>query len=527
MSLNSSLNDLPSDELSDIYSTLIAEASFYEFFKQAWIVMEGPEVPYLDNWHMKALCDHMQACYEGKIKHLILNLSPRCGKSSVFVAFTAWVWITRPSAKFLYASHSISLAKRDSIACRNLILSPWYQKRWKSRFKFKKDTEGMLANDHKGSRSITSPGSRVTGHGGDFLIADDLNDMKEVRSDIKRLSTNEWFQSAFVNRANNSETCVRIVQQQRGHVGDIAGHLLSHDYEKKWTSFVIPMRFELKRKCTTIDLDGAGAPWTDPRSEEGELMHPARFTEKILEDLEHAIGSSAFASQYQQRPSPAEGGIIKKDWFSWWKSEYPPNIEHIVQSWDTAFSQAKEAAYSACTTWGIWYDDRGIANVIFLSMWRGRVGYPELRDRAKRLYFDYRDKDKDRNPNFTGRKIDMVLIESKATGDPLIRDLRDAGIIATPYNPTRQGDKLERVHKITSFLEAGLVWMPAQGPAFDTLIKDADIFVEDVACFPNAESRDLVDTMSQVLRKLSDQRILAHPRDERERPSFYDTPVIY
>lgn len=519
---------VPYNELSDLYDTLLAEASFYEFFKQSWPHMEGPEVPYEDNWHIKALCDHLQACHDEKIRNLILNLSPRCGKSSIFVAFAAWVWLSKPYKKFYFASHSLGLGKKHSEGCGNLIKSDWYQIRWGTRFKLVTDTKELLINDQKGYRAITSPTSRITGQGADYLIADDLNDMQEVKSDVKRASTNEWFKTAFASRINNPKSYVMIIQQQRGHQQDIAGYLLSHDSVGKYVRFIIPMRFEERRRCTTVDIDGSGNIWTDPRAEEGALMWPARYSEKALEEKEEEIGVSNFASQFQQRPSPAEGGIIKKHWFSWWKDKTPPEIEYVIQSWDTAFSESKTASFSCCTSWGVWYDRNDIGNVIFLSMWRGRVGYPELRSMAKRLYFDYRDKGKERNPNLTGRKVDAVLIEQKATGDPLIRDLRDAGIYASPYNPSRQGDKLERVHKVTQYLEAGLVWMPAQAPEFDTLIKDADIFVEDVACFPNADSRDLVDTMTQMLRRLADLKIIAHPKDPRPLIPYDDkTPIIY
>jgi len=148
-------------------------------------------------------------------------------------------------------------------------------------------------------------------------------------------------------------------------------------------------------------------------------------------------------------------------------------------------------------------------------MWRGRVEYTELREIAKRLYFDYRDTGKERNPKFKGRPIDMCLIEAKASGDPLIRDLALAGISAAPFNPTGYGDKMKRVHFITPLIEGERVWLPARPPSYDTLLPFADEFLEAVACFPNLESNDLVDTMSQALTKLKTGMFLLNPRDER------------
>lgn len=517
------------EELQEMDSILKAQKSFYEFFKQAWVQIEGINKPYIDNWHIQCYCEHLQAVYEGDIRYLLINAPPRSAKSNVVdVAFLPWVWTKKPHISFLFAAHSHDLAKRDSGRSRDLMLSDWYQKRWGHTVKITKATEETIYNSSKGHRIITSPTSRVTGQGGDIIVADDLNDMMEVKSDVKRNRVNEWFSSTFSSRINNPKTGAIIVQQQRGHQNDVSGYIRNHDLNNEWVHVMIPMEFEEGRRCSTIVLPSTdGKIWTDPRTQEGELMFGDWFSNEHLENIKVQRGASNYAGQYQQRPAPAEGAIIKRHWFQWWREEYPPNIEYVIQSWDTAFSERKEAAYSACTTWGVWYDDHGLGNVILLSMWRDRVGYPELRAMAKRLYFDYRDKGKTRNPHLTGKKIDQVLIESKATGDPLRRDLMEAGIFTTPYNPTKQGDKIERVHKITQYLESGLVWLPAQAPAFDSLTNEASDFLEDVLYFPNGDSRDLVDTMTQVLRRLNDQGILAHPRDTRPIPSYYDTPIVY
>lgn len=505
------------DQTSLLYWRLVlsAELSFYEFVKQAWPHVEGAKKPYVDNWHMKAMCDHMQAVHERRIMKLLLNLSPRCGKSTILdVMFVAWIWTTQPHWKFLYASHSQTLAKRDSIRCRDLILSNWYQERWGEVFKLIRATEKHLENDHKGYRMITSPTSRVTGEGGDYLIADDLNDMKEVQSKVKRDSTNQWFATTFSNRINDPATGVIIVQQQRGNQEDVAGFIIDHDPEGEYTLFAIPMLFEKARKATTISLDGISPPWSDPRTEEGQLMWPERFSRQKIERIKNTIGSTAFAAQYMQRPSPAEGGIVKKHWFQQWKDKTPPKITFIIQSWDTGISDSPEAAYSACTTWGIFYPEGNeIGNIILLDMWRGRVGYPDLRDRAQRLYLNYKDKGEKGAIKERGAVVDMCLIEAKATGDPLIRDLRRVGIPAVPFNPSRIGDKHARVNHVAHLIEAGLVWVPARPPHFDKLLPYAEEFLDEVALFPNASSRDLVDTMSQVLAKTRDMGLLSHPKD--------------
>ena len=500
-------------------SSIQCQLSLYEFFKQAWPIMEGDK-EFIDGWHIQTICEHLEAVSNREIRNLLINIPPRCSKSSlVSIAFPAWRWIHKSSEQFLYASYALSLALRDSVKCRRLILSPWYQERWGNIFKLVGDqnTKGRFDNTGTGYRLATSSGSAATGEGGSMLITDDPNNALDGESEVQRERKIDWWTGVWSTRLNDKKNDCRIVVQQRIHERDITGFILSHDDLNEWTKLILPMEFEEKRRSHTIILPTTeGKIWEDPRKKEGELLWPARIDDKELKSLKQALGSEyTISGQLQQRPSPEAGGIIKKPWFQWWKDAVPPQIEFVLQSWDTALTANEMSAYSACTTWGVFYDSNHIENVILLSMWRGRVEYPELRELAKRMYFDYRDNGKTRNPAFKGRPVDMCLIEAKASGDPLIQDLVRGGIRAIPFVPNKYGDKIQRVRLITPLIEGGRVWLPARAPKYDTLLPYADEFLESVACFPNAESRDLVDTMAQALLKLKDGRFVLNPRDER------------
>jgi predicted phage terminase large subunit-like protein len=156
-------------------------------------------------------------------------------------------------------------------------------------------------------------------------------------------------------------------------------------------------------------------------------------------------------------------------------------------------------------------------------MWRGRVGYPELRTRAQRLAKDYKDTGVHKNPFPAQRSVDRCLIEAKATGDPLIRDLRLAGVPATPYTP--RGDKTSRVQRVTASIECGLVYLPTEEKDHDRLLPFADEFLESVITFPNSDARDLVDTMTQTLSYLKDNNCLSHPTDEKDDEETYQTYI--
>ena len=502
--------------------TLRAEKSFYEFCKQAWHVVEY-STPFIESWHLQAYTEHLEACFHRKITKLLVNVPPRTSKTTIFsILFPAWVWIHNSELRFMFASYSNSLSMEHSRKCRQLIESPWYRQRWGHKFSLCREqkAKGFFINNRGGYRIATSVGAATTGHGANFLITDDANNVLDGNSDAKREGANKWWDQVWSTRLNDKRHDVKIAVQQRIHEMDLSGHIIANDIENTWVKLILPMEFEKARCAKTIILPSTnGKIWTDPRTIEGELLCPERWTAKELSDSKLELGSYGYAGQYQQRPAPEEGGIIQRSWFKWWKESRLPDILYIVQSWDTALSAKDGSSYSACTTWGVFRDEHYIENIILLSMWRDRVEYPDLRNMAKRLYFDYRDVGKTHNPAFTGISLDMCIIEAKASGDPLIKDLALAGIRAVPFDPKKYGDKIGRVRYVTHLIEAGRVWLPARAPHYVKLLDHADTFLNEVIAFPTTESRDLVDTMTQVLTKLKEGGLLTHPSD----PSFEDT----
>ena len=504
--------------LNFLRSVYEAENSLYEFVKQTWHIIEGS--PFVDGWHIGAICEHLQAVARGEIKNLIINISPRCAKTTlVSVMFPAWAWIEKPESQFLCLTNSMKMVNKSAGDSRAIIESDFYKRRWEHvKITDYQNSKEHFKNSSGGFRISGTVLGKVTGQGGNCLIIDDPNVTRE--SDHVRRSIIEIYTSVLMNRLNRPSTASRIIMQQRYHQKDLSGFLLSGAMSSDYVHLMIPMEFEEARKCKTIILPSTnGKPWEDPRTVEGELMWPDYMTKESHEATKRAANSEYIISgQYQQRPAPQEGGIIKKSWFQWWKQNAPPMVEHIIQSWDTALETKKENSYSACTTWGLFYDNDYVANLILLSMWRGKVPYPELRRMATRLYKDYRD-DGSKQLEVDGKHVpDVVLVECQSTGGPLIYDLRDAGIIATPFYPAKYGSKTggdnTRVSLISHLIENGRVWLPAQPPDYTRLRPFADIFLEDVCVFPAVESRDLVDTMTQALIRLKEVHLLVNTQDE-------------
>jgi len=522
----------PEQAAQELLRRRAAQESLYEFFKAAWPIIE-PGYNYVDGWHVQAICEHLEAVFNGDIRNLLINMPPRALKTSLTgVAFPAWCWINRPTEKFVYASYSFTLAEDASIKCRALIRSKWFQSRWGGMWQITedRDTKEYYTNTAGGERIISSVDGTLTGRGGDVFVGDDLNNVKD-QSDITLANALHFWKSVVPTRLNEPKTGRKIVVQQRTNEKDVSGHIMAHEKRSNWVKLILPLEFETKRCCVTVPLKSTGdKPWHDPRTKENESLMPGRWGAAEIATLKESLGSEyAVSGQLQQRPAPAEGGIIKKKWFNHWKQSSPPKLKYTVLSLDTALSERKDSAYSAATTWGVFEDENKIPNVILLAVWRRRCEYPELRERIFRLSNDYLD-DGD-IPTKGKRKPDMVLIEAKVSGISLIQDLARMGITATRFNPDKHGDKKERVRRITPLLESGRVWMPALPPTYDKLRHYADLFVEQCGAFPNAESRDLVDTMTMCLLRLWTSGFVWHPGDdapsEPEDRKYAQTGAIY
>lgn len=489
-------------------------SSLHEFFGSAWPQIEGNK-PLIDGWHIQAICEHLEAALRGDIKKLLISVPPRTSKTTVIsVMWPAWTWIQHPSLKFLFSSYAQRISWEHSRICRLLIESPWYQERWGHIVCLSKDqaTKGHFTNTAMGHRIATSVDAGGTALGGDVLVMDDPNDAGE--SEVTSNATNDWVSRVWPSRLNPGSLGVNVLVQQRTREMDVSGFLMSRDND--WVKLILPMEFETDRRAKTIILPSSYPKvWQDPRTKENELLCPNYLTPADIANKKISLGEYNYAGQYQQRPSPAAGGIIRRDSFQVWDKEALPDITYVLQSWDTALTDRKSSSYSACTTWGIFRDKQGIDNVMLLTAWRDRTSYTNIVKRAARLYGNYLDINEEAIEADYRREPDRLLVEAKASGMPLVSDLVSKGIPATGFNPDEFGDKIRRVHLITSFIECGRVWVTAEVNS-KRLIKDHEMLVHMCTLFPNSESRDLVDTMTQALLYLSKKvKILKHVMDPR------------
>jgi len=476
-----------------------AETSLFEFVKQAWPQIEGDN-PFVPSWHIEAICEHLEAASRGQIKKLLISVPPRTSKTTIIsIMWPSWAWLKNPGLKFLFSSYAQKISWEHSRLCRMLIESPWYSY-WNHIVKLSPDqaTKGHFTTTALGHRIATSVGAGGTALGGDVLVMDDPNEAGE--SVVVSESTNSWVSRVWPSRLNPGGLGVNVLVQQRIREMDVTGYWLSRDENDEIVKLILPMEFESSRRAKTIILPSSnGKVWQDPRTKEGELLCPAYLDQEAIKRKKIELGAFNYAGQYQQRPAPEGGGIIQAGWFQWLKAAIP-KITYSVQSWDTALTANELSSYSACTTWGIFIDKDKIANLLLLSAWRGRVSYPELLKRAERLRNNYLDVGEEPLQVGKGKcKPDEIVVEAKASGHTLISDFVSKGINVKSFDPGKYGDKLQRVHLCTPYIEAKLVWVMAQPKSYTSLYPDDQMVVDMCALFPNSESRDVVDTMSQAI----------------------------
>ena len=309
-------------------AALLCEKSLFEFVQAAWKVVE-PGTRLVPSWHVRAICAHLEACTRGQIRRLVINIPPRCMKSLlVSVFWPAWVWTTRPHTRWLFASYAHHLSLRDSLHCRDVISSAWYQKNWGRQFQLREDQnqKTRFDNDRTGFRLASSTGGVGTGEGGDFIVTDDPHNVVAAESDVQRETVLHWWDQSMSTRGNDPQTVVHVVVMQRLHERDLSGHLLA---QGGYENLCLPMQFEPQRRCVT------SLGWQDPRKREGELLCPQRFPRREVEELQRRLGLYGTAGQLQQRPAPLEGGLFRRTWFRITPAP-PDGWVQRVRYWDLA-----------------------------------------------------------------------------------------------------------------------------------------------------------------------------------------------
>lgn len=313
----------------------------------------------------------------------------------------------------------------------------------------------------------------VNGYYINVANCDDPHNVKEAESETVRQSVLDWWHQAMSTRLNDPKRGAHIVVMQRVHDQDLSGSILERGgYEH----LCLPCRYEGQKTHWRIG-------WQDPRTVEGELLWPERFDEKHVSELEATLGSYAAAAQLQQRPTPAEGGIFKRQWFRTYDNR--PSFIRIIESWDTATSEKELSAYSVCSVWGETVD----GGIYLLHVERQRLTFPQLKAQVV-----------NQHNRFGGTGI---LVEDKSSGRQLCQDLgMGTRLPLIPVQVGKGQDKVARAMGCSAMIEAGRVFIPASAPWLG-------VFMQEVLTFPNCQYKDQVDSMTQALNYLKGGTVVA------------------
>ena len=468
------------DKLEELKTQKICQERFIKFVEAAWPA-------FIAGKHHTKMAAAFERVARGDLKRLIINMPPRHTKSE-FASYLlpAWFLGKYPHKKVIQTSHTAELAVGFGRKVRNLVDQEIYTRLFPGvGLQADSKAAGRWATNKGGDYFAIGVGGAVTGKGADLLIIDDPHSeqeaaLAEINPDIYD-KTYEWYTSGPRQRLQPGGAIVVVMT--RWSKRDLTGQVLKSAAQRggdEWEVIEFPA------------LLPSGNP-----------LWPEFWSLKELAALKEELPNSKWQAQYQQNPTSEVSAIVKREWWQVWEKEDPPSCEFTLMAWDTAFEKSQRADYSALTTWGVFYhpDDTGIsqANIILLNAFRERMEFPRLKQEAIDQYKEW-------DP-------DSVIIEKKASGAPLIYEMRAMGIPVQEFTPSKGNDKISRLNAVSDLFASGRVWAPNT--------QWAEEVIDEVASFPSGEHDDYVDSVSLALMRFRKGGYLRTNLDEPDETKYF------
>ena len=481
----------------ELLSKETAQKDFLEFVKKMW-----PE--FISGRHHAKMARAFERVANGECKRLIINMPPRHTKSE-FASYLlpAWFLGKFPQKKVIQTSHTAELAVGFGRKVRNLVGKEEYTDIFpNTSLQADSKAAGRWNTSKGGDYFAIGVGGAVTGKGADLLIIDDPHSEQEAtlaeHSPEIYDKVHEWYTSGPRQRLQPGGAIVVVMTRwsKRDLTGQVVKSAMQRDGEE-WEIIEFP----------------AIMP-------SGNALWPEFWSLDELSVLRNELPHAKWMAQYQQDPTSEVSAIVKRDWWQCWEKEDPPTCDFVLMSWDTAFEKNNRADYSACTVWGVFYQagapaveieseteeqrvklQQGLpqANIILLNAYRDRLEFPEL----KRVVME----------EYKMWEPDSVIIEKKASGAPLIYELRSMGIPVQEFTPTKGNDKISRLNAVSDIFASGRVWHPPT--------RWAEEVIEEIASFPAGEHDDYVDSTSMALMRFRKGGYIRTSMDEPD--DYYDT----
>ena len=428
---------------------------FLTYIKHMW-----PD--FVEGRHHQIFAEKLELVAQGKLKRLIVNMPPRHTKSEfASTYFPSWILGRNPKLKVMQITHTGELAFRFGRKVRDIVDSAEYQEVFPGvHLKTDSKSAGRWETNDGGEAFYSGIGGAVTGRGADLLVLDDIHSEQDALSPTALDNAWDYYSSGPRQRLQPGGAIVIVMT--RWSTKDLTGRLLNkqaEDHADQWEVVEFPAIFP----------------------DSGEALWPEYWALSELEGVKASLPVSKWEAQWMQNPTSEEGAILKREWWQIWKKDDIPQMQYIIQSYDTAYTKKETSDFSAITTWCVFYPDEGSTRpaLLLLDVKKGRWDFPEL----KRVAYE----------QYTYWDPDTIIIEAKASGLPLTDELRQAGIPVVNYSPGKGNDKIARVNAVAPLLESGMVYVPET--------RWAEELVEECAAFPFGDYDDLVDSTTQALMR--------------------------
>lgn len=463
--------------------------SLMKFTQMFWPIIE-PETPLVMGRPIEVICDHLQAVAEGKIRRILINVPPGTMKSTLTsVMLPAWIWgaLERPGERVIGWSYAEQLSIRDNLKCRSIVTSELYREMFPHvQLSKDQDEKTLFKTTRTGIRQALGIGGSTTGYRGSLLIVDDPHNVKDGESEVKRYAAALWAKEVLPSRVNDANSSIIIIMQ-RVHAEDVSGIYLDH---KGWDRLILPMKYEVDAPVKSKTALG----FVDWRTEDGELLWPERFPAHQVEELEDTLGPYAFAGQYQQRPTPRDGGLFKLEAFQT-TGEILPRGARRVRGWDLAGSTAKRSPYTV----GVLLAKHGKRVVV-----EDVVRFKGTPAKVEEMIVKTAERD-------------GVTVAQSFPQDPGQAGKAQKSALAAliprhhVHFSLESGSKEDRAIPFSSQVEAGNV----------ALLEAAwnKAFLDEAAMFPNGSFKDQIDATSRAYAYL----VMRKGRTAAAAPQVYDT----
>jgi len=487
------------EELETRKRIALAQADFLAF-------IAAVDPTYKFGNHLKRLGSLLMSVEGGFKDRIAVSMAPRMGKSlMISVYFPAWYLGKHPDHKVIMASHTADLAVDMARKVRNLMQTDEYKRIFPGVMIAADAKAAGKWNTTKGGEVFaTGVGGAIAGRGGHLIVVDDPISEQEIKAgNTDSLDgVYEWFRSGLRTRLMpGGRVCILHTRwHQRDLIGRLVKDAAMNPDADQYEVFEFPAI--LTTPNPEYDPDEPESP-----SELVKSLWPEQWPVETLLRTKASMPAWQWNAQYMQNPTAQEAAIIKRDDIRWWEKDTPPNCDFVVQAWDTAMTTKERSDYSVCQTWGVWKTEEGVDNVILLNCVRRKVEFPEL----KRIAFEQA---KEWEP-------DALIVEAKASGQPLIDELRRSGIFVQDFSPGKGQDKIARVNAVADMFASGQVWFPETHWATEV--------VEEILAFPSGEHDDCVDTMTLALRRIRQGGLIRLTTDyeEPDLPSSYRRKAAY